>query len=84
MYERNGCLANGTRRLNGVIRGSRVASGMEIGSISALRGDRGGCTRYWRFLTMAEGPKSKSTSSGASEGIRCQVEIIVGEICKKI
>jgi hypothetical protein len=80
MYERNGCLARGARRLNGVVRGSRVASGVEIRSVSALRHDGGRRARDWRLLTMAKCPKTKSTPGRASEWVWCQVEVIIGEI----
>src|SRR6266576_3071811 len=52
---------------------------MEVLSVSTFRYDCGR-TRYWRFLTVAECPKTKSTPRGASKRIRCQIQIVIGEV----
>src|SRR5713226_2750179 len=56
---------------------------MEVLSVSTFwYGGR--CTRYWRFLTVTEGPKTKTTPRGASKGIRCQIQVVIGEICTEM
>jgi hypothetical protein len=53
---------------------------MEVRSIPTFRYDGRRRTRYWRFLTVPECPKAESTPGSTSERVRCQVEIVIGEV----